>query len=139
MQYTLLGLCIKECFLVKMNRLVELLVLVVIISTASGCATPTGYHKITAKYSNGETSAKGAVIKDRTGCLGKEGLWISKYSDGQLKYKGYYRHGALQGKHIGYYPNGQKQFEGSYKDNTPTNTWIFWDENGEILRRENFL
>ena len=91
----------------------------------------------------------------------KHGLWIKKYSNGQIQYKGEFNHGKPTGKFKRYFPNGnlmaimqhrsegevyatlfnkegKKRAEGKYINKKKDSTWVFYDPQGNIILKEKF-
>ena len=56
---------------------------------------------------------------------------ISWYYSGQLKKKGTYKDGELDGLETWWYENGQKESEGTYKNGEEDGLWTWWYENGQ--------
>ncbi|MCF8335934.1 MAG: hypothetical protein K9H65_04965 [Bacteroidales bacterium] len=91
----------------------------------------------------------------------KHGVWIKKYSNGQIKYKGRFNHGDPTGEFKRYFPNGnlmaimqhrsgeevystlfnkkgKKRAEGKYINKKKDSTWVYYDPEGNIILREEF-
>ncbi|MGM0532323.1 MAG: toxin-antitoxin system YwqK family antitoxin [Bacteroidota bacterium] len=91
----------------------------------------------------------------------KHGVWIKKYSNGQIKYKGEFKHGKPTGEFRRYFPNGnlmaimqhhsdgevystlfnkkeKKKAEGKYVNKKKDSIWLFYDSEGNVILRENF-
>lgn len=91
----------------------------------------------------------------------KHGVWIKKYSNGQIQYKGKFKHGNPSGEFKRYYPNGnlmaimqhrsgdevyatlfnkkgKKRAEGKYINKKKDSTWVFYGPEGNVISRENF-
>lgn len=61
------------------------------------------------------------------------GVWIWKYEDGTIAFKGEYINGLPIGKHKYYYPSGRIKWEGSYDNGEKEGEWIKFKEDGEVL------
>ena len=61
----------------------------------------------------------------------KNGLYIERYDNDQLKFEQNYKDGNLHGRFISWYKSGQKKSEGNYEDGSHQGKWTFWNENGD--------
>lgn len=62
----------------------------------------------------------------------RHGVWIYKYKDGTLAFKGEYINGLAIGKHKYYYPNGRIYWEGKYDGGLKDGEWTKYNEDGTI-------
>tara|TARA_B100000927_G_scaffold120246_1_gene97076 strand:+ start:439 stop:888 length:450 start_codon:yes stop_codon:yes gene_type:complete len=53
------------------------------------------------------------------------------YANGEIKEKGSYKSGRLNGPHTTYYKNGQRKSEGFYKSGKQEGLWKMWHEDGQ--------
>ncbi len=91
----------------------------------------------------------------------RHGLWIKKYSNGQVQYRGHFNHGEPVGTFKRFYPNGnrkavmqhdrsrgvyaqlfdrkgKKRAEGLYVDRKKDSTWRFYSRNGQLVLSESY-
>jgi antitoxin component YwqK of YwqJK toxin-antitoxin module len=66
----------------------------------------------------------------------KEGEWFYELND--HKEKGKYRYGQRNGYWEENFPNGKKSFEGSYVDGAPEGKHEYYNEEGALIREENY-
>lgn len=83
------------------------------------------------RYDNG-------VIRKRGDISGgvAHGEWLSFYPDGKIWSKGTYANGLRNGYGVSYYQNGNKSSEGYYKDGNFVGVWKFWDEAGNMQKKD---
>lgn len=62
----------------------------------------------------------------------KEGRYEEWYSNGQIKFDGYFKKGKRNGICSEWYPNGQKQAEEKWKNGQLNGKTRYWSENGEL-------
>lgn len=68
-----------------------------------------------------------------------DGSYKKFFPDGkQLMTQGFYKDGNLEGEFISYYPNGKIQTRGKYKNGVQKGNWEYFDEDGNILTKEEF-
>ncbi len=60
------------------------------------------------------------------------------FADGSLKLSVGLRRGEKHGRFYEYYPNGETKIKGRFRNNTKTGTWKYFDEQGELVREEEF-
>lgn len=64
----------------------------------------------------------------------REAEWIYEFkSNGKLAFKGKYKNGLAEGKHVYYYRNGKKEMEGKYKNGLKHGKWCKYDDRAELL------
>ena len=63
------------------------------------------------------------------------GIFISWYTDGQIKEKGRANNGKRHGQWTKWHENGQMHEKGTYKDDKKSGLWIQWDNDGEETSR----
>lgn len=78
----------------------------------------------------------GALIQFQKGKA--HGLYITWYSDGQIKEKGRAKNGKKQGQWTKWHENGQMYEKGNYKNDEKYGLWIQWDKDGEETSRETY-
>ncbi len=66
------------------------------------------------------------------------GLYITWYTDGQIKEKGQIKNGKRQGQWKKWHENGQLFEKGIYKNDEKYGLWIQWDRDGEEISRETY-
>ena len=81
-------------------------------------------------------SVAGALVQFQKGKA--HGLYITWYSDGQIKEKGRANNGKKQGPWIKWHENGQMYEKGTYKNDKKYGLWIQWDKDGEETSRETY-
>ena len=62
----------------------------------------------------------------------REGLWESRYRNGQLHTKGYYRKGKREGEWEFYYRNGQLEYKGYYKNGIQDGIFQYYYSKGQL-------
>ena len=91
----------------------------------------------------------------------RHGLWIKKYNNAQVKYRGHFEHGQPVGTFKRFYPNGKKKAvmqhrdsgrvyarlydqkgrkraEGRYINKKKDSTWCFYSRQGQLRLRETY-
>jgi hypothetical protein len=68
----------------------------------------------------------------------KEGRYEEWYSNGQIKYNGYFKKGKRNGLCSAWYLNGQKQADEQWKNGQLNGRTRYWTENGELQYDFNF-
>ncbi len=99
----------------------------------------SGVVIVQGQYAEGFESGEwiytiGDIIEKGTYTDGVQtGWWIQQNkSDGKIVFKGEFRDGKPEGKHIWYYPNGNKKSEGFYSDGIREGDWRFFSEDGSL-------
>jgi antitoxin component YwqK of YwqJK toxin-antitoxin module len=86
-------------------------------------------------YRNGYLLKKGII--DKKGVL--QGVWEEFYLNGKIKSKGEYKNGKKYSRWEYYFTTGKIEQKGSYDSNGQyTGEWIWYYDNGNVLRREEF-
>jgi len=70
----------------------------------------------------------------------KDGTGVAKqYSQcGKIESIMSYKDNVLHGKCETWFPNGVKATESFYKNGQPIGTWLYWNEFGELIKKESF-
>ena len=91
----------------------------------------------------------------------KHGIWINKYPNGNIRYKGTFKHGTPVDTFKRYHPNGnlmaimdysrdgkvyatlynekgEKRARGTYVDKKKDSTWVFFDDQGNLILQEHY-
>ena len=66
------------------------------------------------------------------------GVAILVSSSNQIESKMSYKNNVLHGKCETWFPNGLKATEFFYEEGKPVGSWKYWDENGKLVKTENF-
>ena len=56
----------------------------------------------------------------------RDGEFIQKYPNGQIKTKGYYRRGLKTERWYSYFENGKLEAEGNYQDGQKEGKWVYY-------------
>lgn len=93
---------------------------------------PGGDHR--EYHPNGQIKIEGQydMNKQRTG------LWISYYDNGIKWSESFYVDGKKEGHSITFFPNGSPRYVGEYKDDKQTGLWTFYDEEGNVIKEEEY-
>ncbi|NND94036.1 MAG: hypothetical protein HKN45_04175 [Flavobacteriales bacterium] len=84
-------------------------------------------------YDSGQPKIKGAMVDGE-----RDGLWVSFYENGVRWSEENYMKGVREGRVINFYPNGIIRYRGQYIDDKKAGLWQFYDEEGKLIREENF-
>lgn len=68
----------------------------------------------------------------------RQGLWLSYYDNGIKWSESYYSNGDRDGHSITFFPNGAIRYVGEYKNDEKVGNWKFYDEEGNLVKEENF-
>lgn len=68
----------------------------------------------------------------------RHGLWNSYYDNGIKWSESYYSAGNRDGHSITFFPNGAIRYVGEYKNDEKVGNWKFYDEEGNLVKEENF-
>ncbi|MGB0886672.1 MAG: toxin-antitoxin system YwqK family antitoxin [Vicingaceae bacterium] len=68
----------------------------------------------------------------------REGEWKAFFDNKQLQSEGTFKKGIRIGKAKVYYPNGVVRYEGAYENDKEVGVWKFYDEDGKLLKEEEF-
>lgn len=85
------------------------------------------------KYSNGIVKFRGFFRFGK-----RHGQWMSFFPTGLLWSEMHYDKGLRDGPNIAYYENGQKRYEGYYKHDERDSIWIYFDSTGVMLEKIQF-
>lgn len=83
------------------------------------------------KYSNGIVKYKGFYRFGK-----RHGEWLYFYPNGNLWSECTYNRGKMNGKSNVYYPNGQLFYSAFYKHDKKDSTWTYYDSTGKETRQE---
>ncbi|MBR0176719.1 MAG: toxin-antitoxin system YwqK family antitoxin [Bacteroidales bacterium] len=72
------------------------------------------------------------VVQDGTGTI------VKHYPDGSIESRVGYKDCMFEGTNEAWFPNGQKRYEFFYKNGKPVGTWRFWNDEGELVREEEY-
>jgi hypothetical protein len=80
---------------------------------------------VVTRYANGQMHIRGFYRHGR-----REGAWDSWYRDGRPHYAVFWRHDQAQGLWRIWYDSGQMEAEMEFTDGVPDGEWLFWHANG---------
>jgi antitoxin component YwqK of YwqJK toxin-antitoxin module len=83
---------------------------------------PNGKLKMTGKFLNGK----------------REGEWKAYFNNDQLQSLGTFVNGIQIGVTKVYFPNGKLRYEGQYDNNKESGHWKFYNEQGDLVKEEDF-
>lgn len=102
----------------------------------------SGLYSVSDFYESGQIQMKTAYssldksVKEDYQCNyrsnTKEGRYEEWYSNGQIKYEGFFKKGRRNGVCSEWYPNGQKEAEEQWKNGQRNGRTRYWSENGEL-------
>jgi antitoxin component YwqK of YwqJK toxin-antitoxin module len=84
-------------------------------------------------YPNGVVEMRGMMKAGK-----RDGIWKSFYDNGLPWSETTFMNGVKEGPTVTWYENNQKRYEGTYKNDSEYGTWTFYDEQGRIIKTENF-
>lgn len=84
-------------------------------------------------YENGVLKMEGTMEDGH-----REGEWKCYFPDGKTQSTGFFHEGLRTGKASVYHENGNIYMEGHYKDNRHTGEWKYYDEQGYLLRIDDY-
>ncbi len=61
-----------------------------------------------------------------------------RHEDGSLKYEVSIKNGQKHGNYFEYFPTGELKIKGKFKDDLMTGTWKYYDEQGNLVKREKY-
>lgn len=85
-------------------------------------------------YENGQIKIAGDYDENGE----RHGLWISYYENGIKWSESYYSHGLREGHSITFFPSGSVRYIGEYKNDEKTGKWTFKDEEGNVVKEEDY-
>ena len=68
----------------------------------------------------------------------RNGIWITRYGNGQKEHEGYYKNGIKIDLWKSWYESGQAWKEGYYFSGKKEGSWLYWYWNGEYLAIETY-
>jgi len=77
------------------------------------------------KYPNGQLKLTGNVIAGK-----RSGLWVSYFENGVKQSENEYSNGVLEGKAATFYPNAQLMYLGNYKNGKYHGDWVYFNQDG---------
>ncbi len=87
--------------------------------------------EVEERYSNGIIKYKGFYRFGK-----KHGEWLYFYPNGNLWSEAVFNRDKMHGKSTVYHPNGKIYYTGYYKNNIKDSIWIYYDTSGNEVRRE---
>ncbi len=95
-------------------------------------------------YRNGEKNGFSIVYYGGDGIAEKsnwkdgkmDGKWQQFYTDGKIKIQGNYKDGLRDGQVKTFFDSGQVMMDGQYSQGDPSGTWFYYNEKGEMLKKE---
>lgn len=67
-----------------------------------------------------------------------ENLRREQYDNGNIKFRAETRDGELHGRYVEYWENGKVKITGKYTEGRRSGKWKFFDEQGELVRKERY-
>jgi antitoxin component YwqK of YwqJK toxin-antitoxin module len=98
-----------------------------------GSSEQLGTQPFIEVYDNGQPKVKGMLEDGK-----REGLWVSFYENGVRWSEENYLDGKREGRAINFYPNGIMRYRGQFIDDKKAGLWQFYDEEGKLVRKEDF-
>ena len=86
-----------------------------------------------AYHENGNVSMEGGFSQDK-----RHGQWNSYFFDGGLWTVNNYDLGEFHGEYLMYNKNGSIRIRGSYVQGAQTGTWTVTDEEGKVVKKDDF-
>jgi antitoxin component YwqK of YwqJK toxin-antitoxin module len=86
-----------------------------------------------SKYSSGIVKIKGFYLNGK-----RNGQWISFFENGNMQSEGFFKAGLRDGKATVYYEDGKVYYEGYYKDGKEIGKWLFYDESGKKINEKDY-
>lgn len=124
---------------------------------AFACCSPRLTEKVEVTYPNGQPEMvlmfnksgecvrkieyyDSGVVKMEGGMKDgkREGEWTAYFPDGRVQSHGYFKDGERTGAATVYWSNGNLRSEGFYKEGKHCGKWKWYDEQGILLREENY-
>ncbi len=87
----------------------------------------------TSRYENGVIQMKGYYKNGK-----REGEWAAFFPSGQIQSEGFFTAGKRDHKAVVYYDNGNKMYEGLYKDGFQVGIWKFYERDGKLKEEVNY-
>ena len=84
-------------------------------------------------YDTGEVRMEGAMKNGK-----KQGEWKAYLRDGRPWSIGNFKDGKMDGPSTVYWENGNLRYEGNFKDGAHCGHWKWYDEQGFLLREEDY-
>lgn len=94
----------------------------------------TGFYVDYYTHDIEQIFVKGNLIKGK-----RNGLWLTYFKSGQIRFEENYKDDLLQGKKTTYFESGQIEFEEHYKDNLLHGTYTSYDKEGNVLYTTQFI
>lgn len=85
-------------------------------------------------HPDGQKKLEGALTADGQ----RDSTWTAWREDGKLWSQTSYSNGKENGVSVAYYPNGQKYYEGRFVNGQRVGLWLFYDEAGQEVNRQDF-
>lgn len=87
----------------------------------------------TEYYQTGQVRMEGPMKNDQM-----EGEWTAYYPDGRVQSHGYFKDGKRTGAATVYWVNGNLREEGFYEEGRHCGHWKWYDEQGILIREEDY-
>lgn len=87
----------------------------------------------TEYYDTGKVRMEGPMKNDKM-----DGEWTAYLPDGRVQSHGYFKDGKRTGAATVYWANGNLREEGFYKEGRHCGHWKWYDEQGILLREEDY-
>ena len=89
--------------------------------------------KETEFYESGQVKMEGAMKDGK-----RDGEWKAYFPDGRVQSHGYFKDGKRTGEATVFWQNGNLREEGFYKEGVHCGHWKWYDEQGYLLREEDY-
>ena len=84
-------------------------------------------------HDNGQLKMVGKLVDGK-----RDGEWVAYFNNGQVQSEGFFENGNREGIARVFFPNGQLRYEGQYKNNKETGHWKFYNEQGKLIKEQDF-
>ena len=84
-------------------------------------------------YESGKVRMEGAMKDGK-----RNGEWTAYFPDGRVQSQGYFKDGKRTGEATVFWSNGNLREEGFYKEGVHCGHWKWYDEQGILLREEDY-
>lgn len=86
-----------------------------------------------SKWENGNVKFKGFFRFGK-----RHGQWLAFYANGMMWSECFYDKGLRHGANNVFYENGKPRYNGWYKNDLRDSIWVFYDESGAVAQRITF-
>ena len=111
-----------------------LTIFVLLILIGGGCSK-LKYDSVDISKTLERNGIRYLIQSDGTSNEPFNGVVITNYENGQLRYKKTFKYGKLNGLYEHYYGNGQLRNKGTYKDGNKNGLFIFYNDNNQLMSR----